>query len=232
MALPPAGQAPPATPTSPFYSSAQELAYIQQKAASLGLDVQAVLAVAATEGGSLPSNIGDKGTSFGPWQLHAGGALPSTIWAKGAGYSQQWANSPAGIDYALNGIASVAKNQTGATAVNSIVTGFEKPKDPTTEISRATSIYQDGGGPSLKSNDGSIVGSINGGLLHIPGVASAEDLPGKITKPFSTIEDVFNFLTSWRFAEVLGGFALLIVGLVLLGKQFGISPPAAIPVPV
>lgn len=56
------------------------------------------------------------------------------------------------------------------------------------------------------------------GINSIPGVGS--------------LEDAFKFVTSWRFAEVLGGFALLIVGLVLLGKQFGISPPAAIPVPV
>lgn len=39
-------------------------------------------------------------------------------------------------------------------------------------------------------------------------------------------ERAFAFVTSWRFAEVLGGFFLLLLGLVLLGRQFGLRTPA------
>lgn len=97
------------------------------------LDANAVLAVARQEG--LGGGIGDQGTSFGPWQLHVGGAFPSGV--VGRGQEQAWAWSPAGIDYALRHIASVAGGQRGAQAVQSIVTRFERPADPASEVSRA-----------------------------------------------------------------------------------------------
>ena len=50
-----------------FPTAAAEQAYIRARATQLGLDPEAVLAVAAHEGVSLPSEIGDQGTSFGPW---------------------------------------------------------------------------------------------------------------------------------------------------------------------
>src|SRR5579872_6451786 len=96
------------------------------------LDPSSVLAVAGQEG--LSGGIGDQGTSFGPWQLHIGGALPSGI---PRGQEQAWAWSPAGIDYALSRIASVAGGQRGAQAVQSIVSQFERPADPSGEISRS-----------------------------------------------------------------------------------------------
>src|ERR1035437_6292292 len=77
------------------------------------LDPQAVLAVASSEG--LGGGIGDQGTSFGPWQLHIGGAFPSGVVSHGN--EQAWAWSPAGIDYALRHIASVAGGQAGGEAV-------------------------------------------------------------------------------------------------------------------
>jgi cell wall-associated NlpC family hydrolase len=96
------------------------------------LDPAAVLAVAGSEG--LGGGVGDQGTSFGPFQLHQGGALP-----RGISLSQghAWAWSPAGIDYALRHIASVAGGQTGAQAVRSIVTRFERPANPGAEVTRS-----------------------------------------------------------------------------------------------
>src|SRR6266705_2635464 len=97
--------------------------YIAQKSKALGLDPIAVLAVANAEGG-FNGAIGDGGTSFGPFQLHMGGALPSWVTAKGAGFAQRWANSQAGVDYALTQIAHVAKGLKGQKAVNAIVLRF------------------------------------------------------------------------------------------------------------
>ncbi len=235
-----AGFPPPATGSSPYTYGPAELAYIQERARTFGLDPKAVTAVAKTEGISLPSQVGDNGTSFGPWQLHSGGQLPAEVWAKGPAYAQAWANSPDGIDYALAGIAKVARNQQGAPAIQTIVSKFERPAGTNPdgsiqpgsiaakEIARAVSYYSTSsvpttGGSSITSDVGGAAGAVGGAV---------SGAVGDVLHPFQAIGDVFTFLTSWRFAEVLGGFALLIVGLMLLGKQFGISPPAVVPVPV
>jgi hypothetical protein len=119
--------------------------YIRRTAPKYGVDPQAVLAVASAEG--LSGGVGDQGTSFGPFQLHRGGALP-------AGRDRAWAESPAGIDYALRQIAQVAKGQHGRQAVQSIVTGFERPADPTSEIGRATGALGQFGGGGLPAAQG------------------------------------------------------------------------------
>ena len=104
-----------------------------------GVDPKAALSVSAMEG--LSGNVGDNGTSFGPFQLHAGGALPESVWARGPQYAQAWANSPAGIQYAIQTMASVAKGLTGQSAVESIVNSFERPLNPTNEINGAMEYY-------------------------------------------------------------------------------------------
>jgi hypothetical protein len=110
---------------------------ITQGSKARGLDPRAVLAVAAQEG--LGGGIGDAGTSFGPFQLHVGGALPR-------GRGNAWANSPEGINYALDRIASVAKGKHGAAAINAIVRQFERPANPDREASRALASYGKVGG--------------------------------------------------------------------------------------
>lgn len=115
---------------------------IRSTASKYGVDTNAVLAVAAMEG--LGGGVGDNGTSYGPFQLHQGGALPQ-------GATQAWAESPAGIDYALQQISKVAKGKTGADAVQAIVNAFEKPANPNNEIAGALAIY---GGKSATLGSG------------------------------------------------------------------------------
>lgn len=216
-----------------FASPSQELAYIKQEAAALGLDPEAVLAVAVQEGGTLPSNVGDQGTSFGPWQEHAGGALPGGVAQRGEEYAQEWANSQQGIDDALGKIAGVAKGQTGSAAVHSIVYGFENPLNPGAEYAAAVANYQAGKQPGLTSNPGTNAGP-NSMIPATPrniaktggsgGLGAAAGTPG--FGSISSVTDALKFLTSWRFAEVVGGFLLLLVGLYLLGRQFGLAVPA------
>jgi hypothetical protein len=105
---------------------------IKSLAPKYGLDTRAVLAVAGVEG--LGGGVGDSGTSFGPFQLHVGGALPK-------GKSRAWAESPAGIEYALQKIATVARGLTGQAAIKAIVTRFERPAAPGAEVSKAQSRY-------------------------------------------------------------------------------------------
>lgn len=103
----------------------QELAYVRQRAVELGDDPNAVVAVGYAEGG-FPGAVGDRGTSFGPFQLHQGGALPAGLSGSSAA---TWANAKAGLNYALQKITAVAKGLVGMQAVDAIVTGFEKPAD-------------------------------------------------------------------------------------------------------
>jgi hypothetical protein len=105
---------------------------IHTSASKQNLDIPAVMAVAAAEG--LGGGVGDGGTSFGPFQLHVGGALPP-------GKDQAWAESPAGIDYAVQQIAKVAKGKSGQDAIAAIVNSFERPADPNGEIQKALAIY-------------------------------------------------------------------------------------------
>lgn len=125
---------------------------IREAGAKYGVDINAMLSVAAQEG--LGGGVGDNGTSFGPFQLHEGGALPS-------GKDQAWAESPEGIDYAVKTIASVAKGKVGPEAIKAIVTQFERSADQPTEIANALSVYE-GGTANLKSTSGtgsSVTGS-------------------------------------------------------------------------
>src|SRR5674476_538867 len=108
--------------------------YIREQSITRGLDPNAVLSVATVEGG-FSGSVGDSGTSYGPFQLHVGGALP-------AGKTNAWARSNAGINYALNNIAGVARGLTGKDAISAIVTKFERPAAPQAEVAKAYDIYR------------------------------------------------------------------------------------------
>ena len=117
--------------------------YLMAHARQYGLDPRAVIAVARQEG--LGGGVGDHGTSFGPFQLHEGGALPRGI---PLGQAQAWAESPAGLNYALSRIASVARGLSGRQAISAIVSRFEHPANIPGEIAGAESAYGGGLGSS------------------------------------------------------------------------------------
>lgn len=139
---------------------------IRARAAHYGIDPQAALAVASSEG--LSGGVGDGGHAFGPFQLNdAGGVLTGR-----AGNHRGFAESPAGIDWALQQIAGVAKGLHGRAAVESIVRRFERPADPGSEITRALAAMSGFGGtptpPSApRTPSGPVVSPgtpVNGGL--------------------------------------------------------------------
>lgn len=127
-----------------------------------GVDPRAALAVAMSEGG-FSGAIGDQGTSFGPYQLHQGGALP-------AGKTNRWANSRAGITYALHQLDAVAGGMRGRKAIANIVSRFERPAAPAAEIARAFGYYGD---IHLPGGGGQDVG---GGQGHSPVVVTPHTL--------------------------------------------------------
>lgn len=110
-----------------------EQALIEQLARRYGVDPRAALAIASVEGG-FHGSVGDNGTSFGPFQLHEGGALPR-------GRGANWANSYAGINYAMQHIAQIARGLHGRQAVAAISSRFERPANVPGEIAKAMGRY-------------------------------------------------------------------------------------------
>lgn len=133
-------------------------ALITQLARKYGVDPRAALAIASVEGG-FHGSVGDNGTSFGPFQLHEGGALPH-------GRGASWANSAAGINYAMRHIASVAHGLHGRQAVAAISSRFERPANVPAEIAKAMGRYGGVGGGGMQvptGNGGRMAAGIGGG---------------------------------------------------------------------
>ena len=217
--------------------------YVQKRAPVYGLDPRAVMAVASQEG--LGGGIGDNGTSFGPWQMHQGGAYPSSAPQEPAS-ANAWAWSPAGIDYALGRMSSVAGNQKGPTAVHSIVYDFERPANPAKEYAGALAVYD----KSARTNKGSsfwadvagaavaglplvgpvasAVGSATGGVGNLVGdvTGGVSGAAGGLTGGLDSIAKAFEFLVSIRFLEVVAGGVLLMLGVYLLARRVGLAPQA------
>lgn len=104
------------------------------------LDPRAVMAVASQEG--MSGGIGDNGHAFGPFQLNnAGGVITGRFAGQTPQQINQWAWSPAGINYALGRIASVANGLHGQAAVSNIVSRFERPANIPREIAGASAAY-------------------------------------------------------------------------------------------
>lgn len=142
--------------------------YLMAHARQYGLDPRAVIAVARQEG--LGGGVGDHGTSFGPFQLHEGGALPRGI---PLGRAQAWAESPAGLNYALSRIASVARGLSGSQAINAIVSRFERPTNIPGEVAGALSDYGKGAGssPAVAIAQALSGGGVRGGSSALGGMS-------------------------------------------------------------
>jgi len=210
--------------------------YIRTRAQALGLDPKAVLAVAAQEG--LGGGIGDKGTSYGPFQLHIGGAYPGFAPQGDPQAAQAWAQSPAGIDYALRQIASVAKGMTGRSAIENIVRRFERPADPGTEVLKAVAAY--GGSPSSTALSTGVPGTQAPGTQMPGALPSAQPdplvkIPGLIQKGFPDLSrSLLNpeALTNQLLSAPLPAFkppAMAMPSRRLLSATPSAAPPSATP---
>lgn len=203
-----------------------------------GIDPRVIIAQAQQEGAYAPGGTG------GHNYLNLASATVDSLGAKRSGSSAGGFAQFNNVQDAIS--ATVAEFKSPAIGLTS-----EAGKTPATQIADIaatpwdTGHYGGNGGVNLLRTFDSIYGAPAAGkpapsdfrVSGTPGsggtgVTGSDSTFQAVTKPFKSIEEVFTFLTSWRFAEVVGGFALLVVGLVLLGKQFGISPPAAVPVPV
>lgn len=123
------------TPGSP-----SALQYLNQLLAARSVDSTAADAVFSREGAS--GGIGDGGHAFGPGQFNNAGG----VWTgrdPGATPEQlnQAAWSPQGLTELANDVAKVAAGQKGNAAIQSIVTGFERPRNEPAEIQGAEAAY-------------------------------------------------------------------------------------------
>jgi hypothetical protein len=214
------------------------VAYIVTRARQLGLDPAAVLSIAVHEGG-FSGAIGDNGTSFGPFQLHIGGALPAGIAAQGGTAASNWANSPAGLDYALGRINTVAHGQTGTQAITSIASRFERPANPGAEISLASQSYPGIAASVAKGNFAGVSGQ-NPGTVPTDASGNVTLSPSGLDSvlnsgPIHTVGDFLGKLTDpnfWlRVLQIIGGAGLTFAGVVLLARQVGLASVSA-PAPV
>jgi hypothetical protein len=78
-----AGARRPAAAGGPLGSTAETEAYIREAARKRGIDPAVALAVARSEG--LNDYVGDRGSSFGPFQLHYGGVASGGMAVPGLG---------------------------------------------------------------------------------------------------------------------------------------------------
>lgn len=100
------------------------------------LDPNALLAVARQEG--LGGGIGDGGHAFGAFQLNNSGGVATGLFPGETPQQENaWAWTPAGIQFALRHIASVAGGLTGRAAVTNIVSRFERPLNIPRETANA-----------------------------------------------------------------------------------------------
>jgi hypothetical protein len=227
-----AGTQPASPGTQPFANLGDEIKYIVSGARQLNLDPAAVLSVAEHEG--LGAGAGDNNTSFGPFQLHFGGRYPAQA-PQNPTQAQEWANSPVGVSYALAGIAGVASRQTGDRAIDSIVRNFEQPASPDPEVAKAQATYgkwqsvvqtfvDDSG--SIGSETSSAASAIGSAATHIPGVAQVSGAVSSVGGGISSVEDAIKFVFSYRFLEILGGGALVLVGVIGLMREVGLKAPS------
>lgn len=200
--------------------------YVLKQAPKYRLDPNAVVAVALQEG--ISGHVGDSGSSFGPWQLHKGGAYPSSA-PQQPDQANAWAWSPAGIDYALGRMSTVAGGLKGRQAVHAIVYQFERPANPKGEYDAAIKALprSDGG----TGGGSGILGDILSGAYHstpIPTAVGAVEGAKGVVDTASSIGNFLGSLTDPRFwlraVEVIGGGIILMLGLYLLARSVGLAP--------
>ena len=187
--------------------------YLEQHAGQYGLDPRAELAVAAQEG--LSGAIGDSGTSFGPWQLHKGGAYPAKA-PQDPQKANAWAWSAKGVSYAESRMATVARGKQGDAAIEAIVTGFERPRNPQAEIAAAETWYH-GNGNLPAGVGGAPAPPPDTGSTGLPGsqggTPSTQTVGLSFGSPVGTTEAL-----AVRLAFGVAGVALVVVALILWSR--------------
>lgn len=174
------------------------------------------------------------------------------ITAGTADYNASRSGSPRSVGTAAAGTAEFPDVQSGITATVAEINALglnhfagETPRQEIADIAAtnwASSHYGGPGGPNLVNDFAGMFGSaaVDSPYQGKGSAASAAitgnipttygQVKGAVTGDINSITSGLSFFTSWRFAEIVGGSLLLLLGLLLLGKQFGVSSPVRVPV--
>lgn len=209
----------------------QVIAYIGQTAPQYGVDPAAMLAVANQEGlntapGSIWTVQGESGPSFGPPSWFSGGAGAPFIQQQGsASAASAWSWSVAGLNTWIQQVAQVASGLTGNSAINAIVTRFERPaaKNVPGEIQRAQAQYSNfqqqlnniGGTADIQPQVSTDTGVQPTTDTTAQAQPSASGTPSGMNLSFT---DSLGHITT-QFLLILVGIALLVGGIYLLGSR-------------
>lgn len=144
------------------------LTFLNQLLAARNVDPAAADAVFSQEGAG--GGIGDGGHAFGPGQFNNAGG----VWTgKYQGLTPEQINAQAwskqGLTELANDVANVAAGLKGQQAITNIVSRFERPKDPSTEITNALAAF--GAAPTAAATSSTVM--VNSGSNTLPAAPKA-----------------------------------------------------------
>ena len=221
--------ASPSTLPGGLTTDFNRLSYADTVAALTGLDPRVVFAWQSAEG-----HPGDEPGYSNYMNIQSATANSLGIPITGTG--------PAGTVM----LSNIGVGEKAAVAeIKSLGLGSEKGKTPAQQISDiaaspwASSHYGGPGGPNLQADFSNIFGAAALGgppQTGSAGTSVAGSVAGAVTAPISSVTDAlgsaFTFLFSYRFLEILGGGALILVGLYILAQQLKSSALGqAVPLP-
>lgn len=216
--------------------TADETQFIQGVSAGTGIDPRVLVAWIQSEG-----HPGDMYHNYMNIQTPTAASLGVPTSGTAAANTAEFSDVQTGIDATVKEIKSLGLSHLA----------HETPRQEITQIAAspwASSHYGGPGGPRLQSVFAGIFGGQAGldsayqspsssyqvGSTATTGSAAdagSVDITGSGGGPSvaravsGLVSNPFKFLTSWRFVEVVGGFLLLLVGVALLARQFGLSVP-------
>jgi hypothetical protein len=208
-------------------TSPNEVEFVKGVAQSTGLDPDVLYAWIASEG-----HPGDLYNNYLNIASATARSLGEPTVGTAAASTAEFGSVQVGIDATVKEIRSLGIDKAAGQA----------PSGQINQIAAspwASSHYGGPGGPNLANVFRSMFpgrfGVAEPSIVNPPGPSitdvganiktGAGDVASAAGNVLGFPERAFQFLTSWRFAEIVGGFLLLIVGLILLGRQFGLSMP-------
>lgn len=211
--------------------SKEEVQFVRQVSAQTGIDPGVLFAWVELEGADAPGGTGHY--NYLNLRPYRGDPYRSVS----SGGFEQFGTVQQSI------VATVRRlRQPFARGILSTAHSHATPQDQIAAIAASNwdaGHYGGVGGPNLArqyaqlqlgqgfGSGGGVGGAVSGAAGAVGGAISgaADAVVSPITAPFNAVKDAVEFVFSQRFLEVVGGFLLLLLGLYLLGRQFGMSAP-------
>lgn len=204
-----------------------EIQRIIQAAVDVGVDPIVAVATALEEGGGriLPAtqvnrDASGKGIDYGPFQLNTTG--------EAAGHSKaELQDAYTNARIALSAFASWMRAHPGVTDAGQIAAGAQRPTNPSSYaagvdayVQRASALVRAALPPGgITPSTGNPAPPQEPGSAADAGSYDLGDLGHAIASPLEELQRFLRFLLSVRFLEIVGGGALVLVGLFLVSRN-------------